>query len=128
MSESDSGAVVATRVSDFAAVEHRLITCILPKGQGVPAQHALSEKFGNITANINYARGVGRAIPLRHRGVGEQSEKEILSVVVTASEADAVFEFLYFEARVDRPHGGIVYMSGLAAASAYALPALPREV
>lgn len=44
------------------------------------------------TANLNYARGVGKLTPMKYRGVGEQSEKEVLTVVVDESQADEIFE------------------------------------
>jgi hypothetical protein len=107
--------------------DHRLITSILPKGAALPALKALKEHFGIITANINYARGVGRITPLGHRGVGEQPEKEILSAVVSSDMAEMIFEFIYAETHIDHPHGGILYLSDLRAATAYALPAVPEE-
>ena len=108
-------------------VAHKLITGILPKGVAPPLLRALKEELALVSINIHTARGVGRITPLADRGIGEQSEKEILTVVVTAAEADQVFEFIYDEARIDRPHGGILFMHELLHASPYQLPELPEE-
>jgi len=106
----------------------KLITCILPKGICINVIKSLKEEKGVITANINTARGLGKLTPLAYRGVGEQSEKEILTVAVASEIADEVFEYIYDEARIDRPHGGLIYMSSLDSVSAYSLPEdLPEE-
>ena len=106
----------------------KLITCILPKGICLDVIKSLKEERGVITANVNSARGLGKLTPLAYRGVGEQTEKEILTVAVDSEDADEIFGFIYDEARIDMPHGGLIYMSNLDCASAYSLPKdLPEE-
>ena len=46
----------------------------------------------------------------------------MLSVLVEPSRADAVFEYIYVKAKVDRPMGGIVYMGPLDGATAFLMP------
>ena len=41
--------------------------------------------------------------------------------------ADEIFEFIYHEARIDRPHGGLIYVTGLDRATPFVLPDLPEE-
>lgn len=106
----------------------RLITCILPKGVGMTVLKQLKEKRGIITANINHARGSGRLTPLIHRGLGEQTEKEILNLIVEDDQSDNVFTFVYHAAKIDRPHGGLMFQSALTLATDYRLPDdLPEE-
>jgi len=106
----------------------KLITCILPKGICIDVIKSLKEEKGVITANVNTARGVGKLTPLAYRGVGEQAEKEVLTVTVASEDADDVFGFIYDEAGIDKPHGGLIYMSNLDRVSAYSLPEdLPEE-
>jgi hypothetical protein len=105
----------------------KLITCILPKGAALPALDAVRERFDIAACNINNARGVGRITPLRERGLLDQSEKEILKFVVAKEIAEEAFEFVYIEARVDRPHGGIIYMMELGRTTEFELPILPDE-
>jgi hypothetical protein len=106
----------------------KMITCILPKGVAATIAQRLKEEYGLMSANINNARGAGRITPLAYRGVGEQSEKEILTVTVPAEQGDELFEYIYHEAGIDRPHGGIMYMHGLQQATIYTLPEVPDEV
>lgn len=106
---------------------YRLITGLLPKGLAGPALRALKSERGVIASNIVNARGVGRATPLAARGIAAQSEKEMLSVVVPAEEADEVLAYLYETAGIDQPHGGIVYMARLDRATEFLLPDLPEE-
>ncbi|MFT5425110.1 MAG: nitrogen regulatory protein PII [Gammaproteobacteria bacterium] len=106
----------------------KLITCVLPKGICLNVIKLLKEEKGIITANVNTARGLGKLTPLAYRGVGEQSEKEILTVTVASEAADEIFGYIYDEAKIDRPHGGLIYMSSLDSVSPYSLPKdLPEE-
>ena len=114
-------------LSAARANQARLITCIVPKGKAWNALRAVQDTFEVTTANIHYARGVGRMTPLRERGVGEQEEKEVLTFTVNDEVADEAFEFAFEAAEVDRPHGGIIFMAPLTAATQYLLPDLPAE-
>jgi hypothetical protein len=105
----------------------KVITCILPKGKAMPVLKLLVEERGLTTIDIHYARGVGRITPLRHRGIGETSEKEILTVSIPSAEADELFEYIYNIAEINRPHGGLMYMHALSASTLFNLPDLPEE-
>ena len=107
--------------------DNKLITCVLPKGVAVKALQAVRAEFDITTSNINNARGVGRITRLQDRGIGGQSEKEILNIVVDKDKADTVFEFVFHVAELDHPHGGMMYMAPLTAATLFSLPDLPDE-
>ena len=102
--------------------EQKMIQAIIPMGTALPVLKALREDKGVDAANINFARGVGRFVRGNERRLGDDEEKEILSVVVPKERADEVFEWLFHEADMDRPHGGIVYMLPLSHASAFSIP------
>jgi nitrogen regulatory protein PII len=108
---------------------HKLITIILPKGKG--RAKALVQQLvfdcGVNRVNINHARGLGRLTPLQHRGVGESSEKEIVTVVVEESKADEIFEFIFYAAEINRPHGGLMFQQPLLATTLFSLPDEPEE-
>ena len=87
----------------------------------------MREKFDIQASNINNARGVGRSTRLQDRGIGGQSEKEILNIVTGADQADAVFEFVFHVAEINHPHGGMMYMASLGAATLFTLPELADE-
>jgi len=109
------------------ASAQKVITCILPKGRAMPVLEALARQYGLTALDVHYARGVGRITPLRHRGIGETAEREILTVTVPAREADEFFERIYEMAAIDRPHGGLMFMHALQAGTAFRLPHLPEE-
>lgn len=105
----------------------KLITCVLPKGEALGVLRSLHDQFELPASNINSARGVGKITPLKYRGLGDQAEKEILTVMVEGARADTVFEFIYFDADINRPHGGLMYMQALSGGSQFTLPDLPTE-
>lgn len=105
----------------------KLITCILPKGLALPVLKKLKEEKGIIRADIKSARGMGKITPLAYRGVGEQAEKDLLNVIVSQNEADDIFYYIYEEADINRPHGGIIYMRQLGMATPYTLPDIENE-
>jgi hypothetical protein len=106
-----------------SAKTHKLLCCIVPRGRGLPLLDALGRERGLHAGFVHVARGLGRATPLGRRAIGEAAERDVVTVVVPASQADEVFEFLYFEGGLDRPHGGFLYQRALLHASAYVLPA-----
>ncbi|AGA90957.1 hypothetical protein Thimo_2210 [Thioflavicoccus mobilis 8321] len=111
----------------YCGEPQKVITCILPKGRAMPVLEVLAREHRLTALDIHYARGVGRITPLRHRGVGETSEKEVLTVTAPADEADAIFEVIYELAEINRPHGGLMFMHALQASTQFRLPELPEE-
>lgn len=106
----------------------KLITSIMPKGTARKVLVGLRREHGINTANVNMARGAGKYNPLLRRGVGEQTEKEMLTVVVPADQADEIFEYIYYLADIGEPHHGIIYQSDLICMSEYVMPeGLPEE-
>ncbi len=107
--------------------DKKIIFCILPKGIALDIAQKLKDTHNIMTSNIKSARGVGKITPLAYRGIAGQSEKEILSVIVDANMADDIFEYIFFEADINRPHGGIMYMHALPRTTEYVLPEIPEE-
>ncbi len=95
------------------AAKQKLITCIVPEANAVQGAAALREKYDLQTINQHFARGIGKSSPLIKRGIGEKTEKVVLSVVVETKIADEVFEFLFSEADIDRPQGGMIFMNAI---------------
>lgn len=107
--------------------QHKLITAILPKGRDKELVHRLVDELGINSFNVNYARGLGRITPLRHRGVGETTEKAIVTVVIEEARADEVFEFIFYEANINQPHGGLVFQQPLLANTLFTMPEIDEE-
>lgn len=105
----------------------KLITCILPKGVAAPMSRRLKDEKGIEACDINNARGVGRSTQLRTQRLGDVVEKEIMTVVTSAEQADEIFDFIFYEADINRPHGGMIFMTKLERSSHFELPNLPEE-
>lgn len=105
----------------------KLITCILPKGRARTIEQGLIDDYGIRSGNFHYARGVGRMSPLSARGIGEQQEKEVLEVSVSAELADELFQYIFYQGEMEQPHGGIIFMTPLVRASEMRLPDVPEE-
>lgn len=108
-------------------MSRKLIVAILPTDvDALRILKRLKEEQGIVSANLNFARGMGRIT--RDRSVStETTQREILSVVVPAARSDEIFAWLHEAADIDRPHGGIVYVQPLAEATEYTLPDVPEE-
>ncbi len=113
--------------SPMATDGHKLITCLLPFGVALPLARALKSEKGIVTAHIGNARGVGKLASADHRRLGGQTEKQILTVVVDEKDAEDLFAFIYFEAEIDRPHGGLIFMSRADNYVPLILPDVPEE-
>ncbi len=107
--------------------DQKLITCILPKGIAADVAEALRTDKDIITSNIDNARGAGRLTPTAHRRAGDETEKEILTVIVGAAQAESLFDWLFAQAKINQPHGGIMYMTRLQDCSPYTLPDMAWE-
>ena len=105
----------------------KLITAILPKGRSRALQEALIEEKGIHTGHFHYGRGVGRDSHIRDRGIGEQQEREIFEVVVTPEIAEDIFAFMFDQAKMDEPHGGMLYMASLPRSTVITMPDIPPE-
>ncbi len=87
-----------------------MITCFLPAGHGKEVLDGLRKQKGLHSAFVHHARGAG--VDSRR---GENSkpfyvEREIITVLAPAAQADEIFEFIYFAAQLDQPHAGMVLM------------------
>lgn len=105
--------------------DQRLLTCVTPKGVCLPLLRRLSDELGIVSASVHSARGVSGSDPT---GVFNRVEKDVLTVVVPASRADHVFEWLYREADVSGSRGRFLYLGRLVGATAFSLPeGVPQE-
>ena len=100
----------------------KLISAILPKGVALGVIRKLREEKYINAANMNYARGNGRLIPIKHGSGVIEPEKEILTVVVEEERGEEIFEYIYLLADINKPHGGLMYMHALIKNSEYVLP------
>jgi hypothetical protein len=102
----------------------KLITVILPLGQGMPLLQALYERK-QLRASLGTARAPVTTVT-RRGGIARTHrhsvEKDIVQVVVGAQEAAALFEYLYEQAGIGERYGGFMFQGSLAQASPFSLP------
>ncbi|MDQ7005009.1 MAG: hypothetical protein Q9N67_08890 [Ghiorsea sp.] len=93
---------------------YKLITCIAAEDKAHEAIQSIDDTF-DIQASVNhFARGLGRSSTAQSmKGLGQQVEKLIFSVLVPTQKADELFDFIYHAAGLHRPHGGIIYMTAV---------------
>ncbi len=94
-------------------IMYKLITCIASEDKVRDAALGLNKEFGIQAMVNNFARGFGRSSPLATRGLGQQTEKVIISVLVPKKQVDEVFAYIYHTADLERPHGGIIYVTAV---------------
>ncbi len=114
-------------MTQYSTQPHKLITVFLPKGREKDLVRQLVEDRGINSVNVNHARGLGRITPLHHRGVGETTEKAIVTVLIEEERADEIFEFIFYAADINRPHGGLMFQQQLLASTAFTLPDMDEE-
>lgn len=109
----------------------KLIYCVIPDdGTDKELLRTLRGQHGVTRANSIYCRGIAvlQAAEARGGKMPEPYLARLVTVVAEASEADMLFDFIYEQARVGRPGGGLVAMAPLAFATPFALPSdLPEE-
>ena len=95
-----------------------LITCILQNGLAEEVLEA-AKNAGAQGATINYARGTGVRERMGLIGVTIDEQKEVIWIIVSEEQSNAIFEAMYLAAQLDTPGKGIMYMSRLEKVGTY---------
>ena len=107
-----------TKRSITLLTDVRLITCIVQRGLGDTIVHAAQEA-GAQGATIFYAKGSGVRERLGILGVAVEVEKEVVNIVVSSEQLDAVFNNIYLAGQLDTPGMGFMYVTPLEKAATY---------
>ena len=94
--------------------KEKRITCFLPKGTGVKMVEMLQSEKNIVSTNVHSGRG--------QRTAETWKEQEILTVIVDADRAEEIFEYIYFQGKLNEPGGGFVFQSDLNRATSFKLP------
>jgi len=97
----------------------KLITCVMQERLANEIIKMLQDEKKIFTANKFRAKGTSIAQHLDIR------QMEVLTVVVEEQRADDIFALIYSEAKIDRPHGGLIFQEALGRSTLYTLPELP---
>ncbi|MEQ9449739.1 MAG: hypothetical protein RLN70_12680 [Rhodospirillaceae bacterium] len=95
---------------------NKLITCIMPRGQGPELVEALHADHGITSANVLNGRGISE----RKKFFAE--EVDVVTVVVNQSRADEIFAFIHERADVSGARGRFMYQQPLDLSSSFMLP------
>ena len=94
--------------------KEKRITCFLPKGTGVKMVEMLQSEKNIVSTNVHSGRG--------QRTAETWKEQEILTVIVDADRAAEIFEYIYFQGKLNEPGGGFIFQSDLNRATSFKLP------
>ncbi len=95
---------------------NKMITCVIPKGQGPDLIEGLRQDQGITAANAMSGRGVSQ------RTGNFAEEVDVLTVVVNQSRAKEVFEYLYDRIEIDHAYGRFMFQLALDTSSSFSLP------
>lgn len=110
---------------DVLARDQKLLTCVMPRGVGLPLVRRLASELGITTASLHSARGLFGSDPA---GMFNRVEKDVLTVTVPTGEADDLFLWIYREGAVGSEPGRFLYQAPLVGATPFSLPeGVPRE-
>ena len=94
--------------------KEKRITCFLPKGTGVKMVEMLQSEKNIVSTNVHSGRG--------QRTAETWKEQAILTVIVDADRAEEIFEYIYFQGKLNEPGGGFIFQSDLNRATSFKLP------
>ena len=95
-----------------------MIHCIINAGTADRILLAARD-MGARHAIIHHARGLGIRERLGVLGVAVETEKEVVSILVSSDQQDVVFEALYRAGDFDLPGRGLIYITPLEKAATY---------
>ncbi len=94
----------------------KLITCVMQERLANDIIKILQDEKNIFTANKFSARGTSITQHLDIR------QMDVLTVIIEEEKADELFAFIYQEAQIDRPHGGLIFQEALGRSTLYTLP------
>jgi nitrogen regulatory protein PII len=96
-----------------------LLTVIVQTGLTEKILKAARDVGATAGAISHHARGVGVRERLGILGVAVETEKDVISVLVSSEQRDLVFETIFRAAGLDTPGRGFIYVTPLEKAATY---------
>ncbi|MGR8946711.1 MAG: hypothetical protein ACU84Q_01600 [Gammaproteobacteria bacterium] len=98
----------------------KLITCIVPAGDGLKLVERLYETHDLTGINTTHGRGASQ------RSSTIADEMDIVTVTVSSADADDIFAFIYETIEIETKPHRFMFQTALDMASVYTLPDLPQ--
>jgi nitrogen regulatory protein PII len=96
-----------------------LLTCVVQNGLSEVILKAARDVGAMAGAISHHAKGIGVRERLGILGVAVETEKEVISILVSSEQRDLVYDTLYRAAGLDVPGRGFIYLTPLEKASTY---------
>jgi len=101
-----------------------LITCVIQVGRGEEILKAARKLGVSVGSSVHHAKGTGVRRRFGLWGIAVETEKDVVSVLVSAEQRDVVFDALYRAGELDTPGVGFMYITPLEKVATY----LPENV
>ncbi len=95
------------------------ITCVVQEGNGDVILKAARELGVSLGARSYHAKGTGAHELFGLLDVAVETEKDVVSVLVSAEQRDIIFDALYLAAELDTPGMGFMYITQLDKVATY---------
>jgi nitrogen regulatory protein P-II 1 len=96
-----------------------LLTCVVQSGLSEVILKAARDVGATAGAISHHAKGIGVRERLGILGVAVETEKEVISILVSSEQRDLVYDTLYRAANLDVPGRGFIYLTPLEKVSTY---------
>ena len=96
-----------------------LLTCVVQSGLGEVILRAARDVGARTGAISHHARGTGVRERLGVLGIAVETEKEVISIVVSSEQRDLVYDTIYRAAELNVPGRGFIYCMPLEKVSTY---------
>lgn len=96
-----------------------LITIVVQSGLVETILKAARDIGANLGAFSHTAKGIGIRERLGILGLAIETEKDVINLVVSTEQRDAVLDYLYRAAGLDTPGRGYIYITSLEKVAAY---------
>lgn len=101
-----------------------LITCVVQKDHGDKILQAARELGVSVAASVYHAHGIGMRERFGLWGIAVETEKDVVSVLVSSEQRDVVFDALYAAGGLNTPGVGFMYITPLEKVATY----LPENI
>jgi nitrogen regulatory protein PII len=96
-----------------------LLTCVVQSGLNEVILRAARDVGARTGAISHLARGIGARERLGVLGIAVETEKEVITIIVSSEQRDLVYDTIYRAAELNVPGRGFIYCIPLEKASTY---------